>query len=126
MANGWAFKSKAPDLPRANHISSYIYLVPHDGSAKLFVINGPQSPINPNGMEGDSSSPEFSPDSRKLAYFQMKDVAYESDRRTLYENSLVWHQQVFGWLNQYSGVEKTNPDAVTLADTVIPVVDYNP
>jgi hypothetical protein len=42
------------------------------------------------------------------------------------ENSLVWHQQVLGWLNRYSGVEKKNPSAVSLDDTVIPVVDYNP
>lgn len=42
------------------------------------------------------------------------------------ENSLVWHQQVLGWLNKYSGIEKSNPDAVSLEDTVIPVVDYNP
>lgn len=42
------------------------------------------------------------------------------------ENSLVWHQQVLGWLNRYSGIEEGNPDAVSLDDTVIPVVDYNP
>lgn len=42
------------------------------------------------------------------------------------ENSLVWHQQVLGWLNKYSGVEESNKDAVSLDDTVIPVVDYNP
>ncbi|BDD61071.1 putative dipeptidyl-peptidase 5 [Monascus purpureus] len=83
-----AFKSKAPDLPRANYTSSYIYLVPHDGSAKPFAINGPQSPGKPAGIEGDSSSPEFSPDSSKLAYFQMKDISYESDRRTLYVYTL--------------------------------------
>lgn len=41
------------------------------------------------------------------------------------ENSLVWHQQVLGWLNKYSGVAK-NPGAVTLEDTIVPVVNINP
>ncbi|KAJ5151226.1 uncharacterized protein N7482_010478 [Penicillium canariense] len=79
-----AFKSKAPELPRANNTASYIYLVPHDGSKKPVAINGPDSPGTPDGVEGDSSSPSFSPDSRRIAYFQMEDISYESDRRTLY------------------------------------------
>jgi hypothetical protein len=41
------------------------------------------------------------------------------------ENSLVWHQQVLGWLNKYSGLEETNSDAVKLSDTVVPVVDID-
>ncbi|KAJ5295378.1 hypothetical protein N7508_010199 [Penicillium antarcticum] len=79
-----AFKSKAPELPRANNTASYIYLVPHDGSKKPVAINGPDSPGTPEDIKGDSSSPVFSPDGRRIAYLQMKDVAYESDRRTLY------------------------------------------
>lgn len=42
------------------------------------------------------------------------------------ENSLVWHQQVLGWLDRYSGIETQSPDAVSLDDTTVPVVDYNP
>lgn len=83
-----AFKSKAPELPRANHTASYIYLVPHDGSKKAAAINGPDSPGTPKGVKGDSSAPAFSPDSKKLAYFQMTDISYESDRRTLYVYTL--------------------------------------
>lgn len=79
-----AFKSKAPELPKANYTTSYIYLVPHDGSAKPFAINGPDSPGTPPGIKGDSSSPVFSPDSKKIAYFQMEEDNYESDRRILY------------------------------------------
>ncbi|KAJ5084105.1 hypothetical protein NUU61_008684 [Penicillium alfredii] len=79
-----AFKSKAPELPQANHTASYIYLVPHDGSEKPVAINGPKSPGTPHGVRGDSSSPVFSPDSDQIAYLQMKDIAYEADRRTLY------------------------------------------
>lgn len=40
------------------------------------------------------------------------------------ENSLVWHQQVLGWLNQYAGIDTLG--SVSLDDTAIPVVDYNP
>lgn len=79
-----AFKSKAPELPRANHTASYIYLVPHDGSKKAKAINGPDSPGTPEGVKGDSSSPVFSPNSKKIAYVQQADISYESDRRTLY------------------------------------------
>lgn len=79
-----AFKSKAPELPRVNYTASYIYLVPHDGSKGPVAINGPDSPGTPDGVKGDSSSPAFSPDSKRIAYFQMKDIAYESDRRTTY------------------------------------------
>ena len=83
-----AFKSKAPDLPKANFTTSYIYLVPQDGSKKPFAINGLDSSVRPDGIEGDSSSPVFSPNSDKLAYFQMKDENYESDRNTLYVYSI--------------------------------------
>lgn len=79
-----AFKSKAPDLPRANFTTSYVYLAPQDGSRKPFAINGPESSAKPDGIDGDSSNPVFSPDSKKLTYLQMKDNKYESDRRTLY------------------------------------------
>ncbi|KAL6230851.1 putative dipeptidyl-peptidase 5 [Aspergillus navahoensis] len=77
-----AYKSKAPDVPQANHTTAYIYLVPHDGSETAVPINGPGSA--PEGIEGDSNSPVFSPDSKSLAYFQMEDPTYESDRRVIY------------------------------------------
>ncbi|KAI9038621.1 dipeptidyl peptidase DppV [Aspergillus affinis] len=83
-----AYKSKAPDVPRANYTTSYIYLVPHDGSSKAVAINGPDSPGTPKGVAGDSSGPAFSPGSDKIAYFQMTDATYESDRRTLYVYSI--------------------------------------
>ncbi|KAJ5855500.1 uncharacterized protein N7529_009444 [Penicillium soppii] len=83
-----AFKSKAPELPRANNTASYIYLAPHDGSKKAVAINGPESPGTPKDIKGDSSSPVFSPDGRRIAYLQMEDVAYEADRRTVYVYTL--------------------------------------
>nr|AAB67282.1 secreted dipeptidyl peptidase [Aspergillus fumigatus] len=83
-----AFKSKAPELPKANFTTSYIYLVPHDASETARPINGPDSPGTPKGIKGDSSSPVFSPNGDKLAYFQMRDETYESDRALLYVYSL--------------------------------------
>ncbi|KAL4896861.1 putative dipeptidyl-peptidase 5 [Aspergillus ambiguus] len=79
-----AFKSKAPDVPRVNRTTAYIYLVPHDGSSIAEPINGPDSPGTPAGVQGDANYPVFSPDSRHLAYVQMANMAYESDRRVLY------------------------------------------
>ncbi|KAL4757292.1 dipeptidyl peptidase DppV [Aspergillus foveolatus] len=77
-----AYKSKAPDVPQANHTTAYIYLVPHDGSETPVPINGPG--FAPKGIEGDSNNPVFSPDSKSLAYLQMEDPTYESDRRVIY------------------------------------------
>lgn len=79
-----AFKSKAPELPKANYTASYIYLSPHDGSEKPFAINGPDSPGTPEGFKGDSASPSFSPDSRHIAYLQMKKIKYEADRNRMF------------------------------------------
>ena len=38
----------------------------------------------------------------------------------------LWYQQVLGWINRYSGVGGSNPNAIALEDTVNPVVDLNP
>jgi len=38
---------------------------------------------------------------------------------------LVWHQQTLGWINKYSGVGEKNPDAVSLDDTTVPVVNFD-
>ncbi|KAF9885016.1 putative dipeptidyl-peptidase 5 [Aspergillus nanangensis] len=82
------FKSKAPDVPRANLTTAYIYLVPHDGSRTAEPINGPDSPATPEGVQGDANNPVFSPGSDKIAYFQMADKSYESDRRVLYIHTI--------------------------------------
>lgn len=86
--NWVAFKSKAPQLPKANFTASYIYLTPHDGSKKPVAINGPESPGTPDGIKGDSHSPVFSPDNSKIAYLQMKEIDYESDRSIIYVHTI--------------------------------------
>ncbi|KAL2369803.1 dipeptidyl-peptidase 5 [Blastomyces gilchristii SLH14081] len=79
-----AFMSKAPELPKANLTTSYIFIVPHDGSSVAIPINGPESSAAADGIVGASSSPVFSPDSKKIAYLQMEERNYESDRRIVY------------------------------------------
>lgn len=83
-----AFMSKAPEIPKANFTTSYIYVVPHDGSENGYPLNKIDGPNTPKGIRGASSNPVFSPDSKKVAYFQMEDESYEADRRILYVASL--------------------------------------
>ncbi|KAL9025215.1 MAG: hypothetical protein Q9196_005922 [Gyalolechia fulgens] len=76
------FLTKNIDLPLANFTSSQIYWVPFSGSVNDSI------PINPigatPGAEGASSSPTFSKDGSKIAYFQMNGIYYESDRNIIY------------------------------------------
>ncbi|KAK2764594.1 putative dipeptidyl-peptidase 5 [Arachnomyces sp. PD_36] len=83
-----AFMSKAPEIPKANYTTSYIYVVPHDGSEKAFALNEVDGPTTPEGIRGASSAPVFSPDSKQIAYLQMEEEDYESDRRIIYVSSL--------------------------------------
>ena len=83
-----AFLSKAPELPKANYTASYIFLVPHDGSAVAQPINGPDSQANSDGHQGASAAPRFSPDGTKVGYLQQDGISYESDRNKLYVASV--------------------------------------
>jgi dipeptidyl aminopeptidase/acylaminoacyl peptidase len=78
------FLSKAPELPKANYTTSYIFLVPHDGSSIAAPINAQTGPNTPPNAQGASASPRFSPDGTQIAYFQMDEETYESDRNKLY------------------------------------------
>lgn len=77
------FLTKAPQLPKANHTATYLYLVPHDGSSVAKAINGPNSTA-PETAQGASGGPSFSPDGSKLAYYQQDGISYESDKSKLY------------------------------------------
>ncbi|KAI5859088.1 dipeptidyl-peptidase [Tricharina praecox] len=83
-----AFLSKAPELPQANNTASYIFTVPHDGSSVARAVNAPTSRGTPKNARGASSLPTFSPDGKSLAYLQMDDATYESDRNKLYTTKL--------------------------------------
>jgi len=78
-----AFRSKSPDLPKANYTASYIYVVPHDGSEVAVAINGPGTTA-PEEAQGASGFPVWSRDSKKLAYGQQDGIDYESDKFKLY------------------------------------------
>ncbi|CBX91440.1 hypothetical protein IAQ61_010790 [Plenodomus lingam] len=78
-----AFRSKAPELPKANYTASYIYIVPHDGSEVAVQVNGPGSSA-PETAQGASGYPTWSHDSKKLAFGQQDGIDYESDRFKLY------------------------------------------
>jgi dipeptidyl aminopeptidase/acylaminoacyl peptidase len=83
-----ALLSKAPELPQANYTASYIYLVPHDGSSVAKPVNAPKSKGTPKTARGASAAPIFSPDGKALAYLQMDEVDYESDRNKLYSTKI--------------------------------------
>jgi dipeptidyl aminopeptidase/acylaminoacyl peptidase len=79
-----AFLTKAPEKPKANFTTSYIYVVPFDGSKVAYAINGPKNAGTPKHARGASAAPRFSPDGKYLAYFQMDDEIYESDKNRIY------------------------------------------
>ena len=83
-----AWHSKAPELPKANVTTSYIFVGPHDGSSVAKPINGPDSEVAKKGIVGASSAPTFSPDSKEIVYLQMAEFNYESDRRVIYVHNL--------------------------------------
>jgi dipeptidyl aminopeptidase/acylaminoacyl peptidase len=78
-----AFRTKAPELAKANYTASYIYIVPHDGSEVAVPINGPGTTA-PKTAQGASGYPTWSHDGKKLAYGQQDGIFYESDRYKLY------------------------------------------
>lgn len=82
-----AFLTKAPELTKADHTASYIYLVPHDGSKVAVRVNGPNTSA-PENAKGASGAPRWSPDGKKIAYIQQDGVSYESDRYKLYVASV--------------------------------------
>jgi Tol biopolymer transport system component len=78
-----AFRTKAPQLPKANYTASYIYIAPHDGSEVAVAVNGPNTTA-PETAQGASGAPVWSHDSKKLAFTQQDGIDYESDRYKLY------------------------------------------
>jgi dipeptidyl aminopeptidase/acylaminoacyl peptidase len=78
-----AFRTKAPELAKANYTASYIYVVPHDGSEVAVPVNGPGTTA-PETAQGASGYPTWSNDGKKLAYGQQDGIFYESDRYKLY------------------------------------------
>lgn len=79
-----AFLTKAPELPYSNFTASYIYLVPHDGSAVAVPFNCHNCSATPEHAQGASAAPRFSPNGSSIAYLQMDGQSYESDQNRIY------------------------------------------
>lgn len=76
-----AFVAKDPDQNAAINTASYVYIAALDGSKAPKPINKPSPRYS---LEGASQSPAWSPDGTKLAYLQMAQNGYESDRNQLF------------------------------------------
>ncbi|RYN23886.1 Dipeptidyl-peptidase 5 [Alternaria arborescens] len=112
-----AFRTKSPDLPKANYTASYIYVVPFDGSEVAVPVNGPGTTA-PETAQGASGAPVWSHDGSKLAYTQQDGIDYESDKYKLYVaeidgmNSEV-HSVAEDWDSSPTGLQ-WSPDDVDL------------
>ena len=83
-----AFLTKNIDLPLANYTSSQIWLVPFSGVSEAQVLNGIGMSATPPNAQGASANPVFSPDGSQIAYLQMDDIIYESDKNKIYVASV--------------------------------------
>ena len=79
-----AFLTKNIDLSLANYTSSQIYLVPFSGNSEPQILNGIGQGSTPPNAQGASANPVFSPDGSQIAYLQMDDIIYESDKNKIY------------------------------------------
>lgn len=80
-ASGLAFVSKDPDLNPAFNTKCYLYYLPVEDFARPSTTRLHR--IQVNGLEGAASSPTFSPDGRSVAFLQMKQNGYESDKNRI-------------------------------------------
>ena len=87
-ATGVGFVAKEPDLNPATNTKSNFYYVNVD-----YTPNGPtySEPVKLGfeGIEGASTAPAFSPSGKAVAFLQMKENGYESDKNRIILNSDV-------------------------------------
>ncbi|KAF8477003.1 Alpha/Beta hydrolase protein [Kalaharituber pfeilii] len=76
-----AFVAKDPELNAAINTASYVYIASLKGGEAPKPINKPSSNHKPAGA---STSPTWSPDGKKLAFLQMPENGYESDRNQIF------------------------------------------
>lgn len=84
-----AFIAKDPNINQATNTVSYVYIVDLKGDTPPKPINLPSSSYHLNGA---STSPSWSPGGTKLAYLQMAEDGYESDRNKIliYDNGEIF------------------------------------
>jgi dipeptidyl aminopeptidase/acylaminoacyl peptidase len=84
------FVSKTPGLNPANNTQTLVFLISFESNHPPLPLNTPGEELkNTEGKQfvfpcGASSSPKFSPDSKYVAYLQMKQNGYESDQNKIY------------------------------------------
>lgn len=77
--NGVGFVAKDPQLNPAMNTKSNFYFVSIDTSGEEPTYSDPKK-YEKEGIEGASSSPALSPDGNSVAFLQMKENGYESDK----------------------------------------------
>jgi dipeptidyl aminopeptidase/acylaminoacyl peptidase len=78
--SGLVFVAKDPDLDPATHTKCTCYHIPL--SFKETFAEDPR-PITVAGFEGAATSPVFSPGGKSVAFLQMKEDGYESDKNRI-------------------------------------------
>lgn len=76
-----AFTAKDPNVNQALNTVSYVYITDRKGGKSPTPINMPSHDYKLNGV---SSSPSWSPDGKMLAYLQMSENGYESDKNQIF------------------------------------------
>ncbi|KAF2096610.1 dipeptidyl-peptidase-like protein V precursor [Rhizodiscina lignyota] len=82
-STGIVFVAKDPKLQPATNTKSNVYLMTLHGFDGTQSLPKPYK-VSVNGYEGASSSPVFSGDGGKVAFLQMTQNGYESDRREIF------------------------------------------
>ena len=114
-ATSVGFVAKDPDLNPATNTKSNFYLVTIDDSPHGKTYSEPKK-IELNGLEGASSAPAFSPSGNAVAFFQMKENGYESDKnRIIVASDLTKASVTLGLLesDDGKGVWDRSPSAVS-------------
>ena len=81
-ATGVGFVSKDPDLNPATNTKSNFYYV-HVGCSPNGLTYSEPVKIGVEGFEGASTAPVFSPSGKGVAFLQMKENGYESDKNRI-------------------------------------------
>ena len=84
-ATGVGFVAKDPDMNPATNTKSNFYRVIVDGSPDGPTYSKPKK-FELEGLEGASTAPAFTPNGKGVAFLQMKENGYESDKNRIVIN----------------------------------------